>query len=214
VKKKNTSPKAKEDFLKAAENIFAKKGFDGMKVRDVSEAASANLGTLHYYWGSKEALMRELCERRLSPLIEARLSKYNQWDKALDSTLSRQEQLHGLFLCHLSLDAELFQRFYIRVTTEPNVLVRRIVSEIFEGMSDSFLKRVRSVCDHVSDEEFFWLYNGVMGVLLHFQAFTNRTTRLFTGNDEFADLTLGLSQTAMFMARGMAAPQDNMLDEK
>jgi AcrR family transcriptional regulator len=39
-------------------------------MRAISEKAKGNLGTLHYYFGSKEALIKKTLERSLRPPIE------------------------------------------------------------------------------------------------------------------------------------------------
>jgi AcrR family transcriptional regulator len=50
------------DLLKlAARRLFASRGFDGVSVRDIVVAAGQrNSGSLHYYFGSKDELAREL----------------------------------------------------------------------------------------------------------------------------------------------------------
>lgn len=50
------------DLLKlAARRLFAHRGFDGVSVRDIVLAAGQrNSGSLHYYFGTKEELAREL----------------------------------------------------------------------------------------------------------------------------------------------------------
>ncbi len=50
------------DLLKlAARRLFAHRGFDGVSVRDIVDAAGQrNSGSLHYYFGTKEELAREL----------------------------------------------------------------------------------------------------------------------------------------------------------
>jgi AcrR family transcriptional regulator len=50
------------DLLKlAARRLFAHRGLDGVSVRDIVLAAGQrNSGSLHYYFGTKENLAREL----------------------------------------------------------------------------------------------------------------------------------------------------------
>lgn len=57
----------------AATRLFAEKGFDGASVRDIAQRAGVTVGSINYYFGSKEALYRE-CGRRLTQkyLDEAR----------------------------------------------------------------------------------------------------------------------------------------------
>jgi AcrR family transcriptional regulator len=48
----------RERILAAALEVFAERGFDGARTRDIAERAGANLGLLTYYFGDKEALWR------------------------------------------------------------------------------------------------------------------------------------------------------------
>lgn len=67
------SPSTTRDLLKrAARRLFAARGFDGVGVRDIVEAAAQrNSGSLHYYFGTKDVLARELVADG-AKLIDAR----------------------------------------------------------------------------------------------------------------------------------------------
>jgi AcrR family transcriptional regulator len=49
---------ARERILAAALAVFAERGFDGARTREIAERAGANLGLLTYYFGAKQALWR------------------------------------------------------------------------------------------------------------------------------------------------------------
>ena len=51
-------------IISTAENLFAKKGFDGTSVRDIAEEAGVNIAMISYYFGSKDKLMQALFEER------------------------------------------------------------------------------------------------------------------------------------------------------
>jgi AcrR family transcriptional regulator len=46
----------KERILQVAEALFAEKGFEGTRTRDIAERAGVNISTLHFHWKSKEDL--------------------------------------------------------------------------------------------------------------------------------------------------------------
>ena len=50
---------ARERILHAALEVFAERGFDGARTRDIAKRAGANLGLVSYYFGKKERLWRE-----------------------------------------------------------------------------------------------------------------------------------------------------------
>ncbi len=58
----------RERILDAAEKLFAEQGFNGVSTRDITEAAGANSAAMHYHFGSKGGVIRELFERRLGPI--------------------------------------------------------------------------------------------------------------------------------------------------
>lgn len=57
----------------AATSLFAHHGFEGVSVRDIAAKAGVTVGSINYYFGSKDALYQE-CGRRLTQryLEEAR----------------------------------------------------------------------------------------------------------------------------------------------
>ena len=58
----------REDILDAAEDLFARQGFAATSLREVAEVVGANPAMVHYYFGSKEALLRQVVERITEPL--------------------------------------------------------------------------------------------------------------------------------------------------
>ena len=58
AKRTRPEPEAstRERILAAALDVFAERGFDGARVRDIADRAGANLGLLTYYFSDKEQL--------------------------------------------------------------------------------------------------------------------------------------------------------------
>lgn len=59
-----------ERILAAALEVFAERGFEGARVRDIAERAGANLGLLTYYFGDKEQLWKAAVTRAFAELGE------------------------------------------------------------------------------------------------------------------------------------------------
>lgn len=62
------STRMRENILDAAEDLFARQGFAATSLREVAEVVGANPAMVHYYFGSKEALLRQVLERISEPL--------------------------------------------------------------------------------------------------------------------------------------------------
>ena len=62
----------KARILTAAEEIFARRGFEGASTREIAASAGVNISSLHYHWASKEtlyvAVFRNVFERIMAHL--------------------------------------------------------------------------------------------------------------------------------------------------
>lgn len=63
MRKKFTDKQIK--ILDVAEELIAKKGFDGTSVRDISSKANINVAMISYYFGSKEKMLAYLYQYRV-----------------------------------------------------------------------------------------------------------------------------------------------------
>jgi AcrR family transcriptional regulator len=67
-----SQPDTKIRILNAAEQLFAKNGFHNTSMRAITSEADVNLAAANYHFGSKEALLQAVFERRLLPLNQER----------------------------------------------------------------------------------------------------------------------------------------------
>lgn len=61
-----SQPATKERILQVAEELFAQKGFEGTRTRDIAEQAGINISTLHFHWKSKEDLYAAVYQNLLA----------------------------------------------------------------------------------------------------------------------------------------------------
>src|SRR5262245_39243766 len=65
--------RTRERLLDAAERLFATRGFEATSLRDVTSQAKANIAAVNYHFGSKDALVRAVFERRLGEVNRRRI---------------------------------------------------------------------------------------------------------------------------------------------
>src|ERR1700733_7444255 len=80
VRRKITSKRTgakpgKERILDAAERLFARHGFYGISVRDITEAAEVDVALVNYHFGSKRELFAAVFQRRAEMLNPERLAR-------------------------------------------------------------------------------------------------------------------------------------------
>jgi AcrR family transcriptional regulator len=54
--------KRRRELVLAAFNLIAERGFEGLRTRDVAAEVGVNIATLHYYFPTKESLIRGVVE--------------------------------------------------------------------------------------------------------------------------------------------------------
>lgn len=65
----------RELLIGAAERLFAEHGLDNVSMRQINrEAGQRNTSSIHYYFGSREAVIEAVLERRMSVINEQRLA--------------------------------------------------------------------------------------------------------------------------------------------
>src|ERR1700682_6833679 len=55
----------RQELVQAAFNQIAQHGFEGLRTRDVASEVGVNIATLHYYFPTKEALIRGVLEHAM-----------------------------------------------------------------------------------------------------------------------------------------------------
>jgi AcrR family transcriptional regulator len=88
---------ARERILAAALEVFAERGFDGARTRDIAERAGANLGLLTYYFSGKEQLWQAAVSRAFEELATelAAVTAAARSDAAEDARAQLEELLRG-----------------------------------------------------------------------------------------------------------------------
>jgi AcrR family transcriptional regulator len=84
-------------IIRAAEELFAKNGFDGTSVRDIAQHANVNVAMISYYFGSKEALFESIVTNRMassgmmleSLLIDEKLTPWEKMKTVIDTYVDR-----------------------------------------------------------------------------------------------------------------------------
>jgi AcrR family transcriptional regulator len=76
----------KESILIAAEELFARKGFEGASIREIARKAKINTALIYYYFGDKENLFRATLERTLIEIPRI-------LEDAISTTISAEEGL-------------------------------------------------------------------------------------------------------------------------
>jgi AcrR family transcriptional regulator len=159
----------KERILSAAEVLFARHGFDGASLRQLTAAAGVNLAAVNYHFGSKDRLVEEVFRRRLDELNSRRLKALSRISGDPGTTL---EDVLAAFIkpaLELSHDGSgtLFMRVLARAFAEHDDTLRKFLSENYGHVMRQFTAEFARLLPHLSKEELYWRVDLVTGALTH-----------------------------------------------
>jgi len=121
AKKKGRKPQARSEItrqriLEAAELVFAKRGLQGARIREIAAAAKVNGATIYTYYRSKRLLYEAVLERGVLPLQEL-VVKFSA-----SRGVSEAEQLLRAVIEHLAERPRLSSLIYLEVISEGSYL--------------------------------------------------------------------------------------------
>lgn len=160
----------KERILSAAEDLFARSGFAGASLRQVTASANVNLAAVNYHFGSKENLINELFKRRLDELTAERTKALN---KALATKPVSLESILEAFVApalHLASDrggGQSFVRLLARAFAEQDQRLRRFVSDNYGHVLKEFAKAIHQFVPELQKEDLYWRLDFVSGALTY-----------------------------------------------
>lgn len=197
---------SRDRLLDAAEELFAEIGYAGISVREIAARAKVNLGSIPYYFGTKEKLLKEVLLRRVLPIKAERERLLNV---VLDNPKPTVESLLYAVLApafRSSCEQSVYRKLAGRLATDPTPEVRKVMDEIYNPRTLIFPKALRSVCPQVDIEEFYWRLMCVYGSMFYVQADTGRMQAVAGPNFDTSDPDLALKYVIPFLAAGLRAP--------
>ena len=203
-------PGTKELILDAAESLFSEKGVDGVSLRMLTREAGVNLAAVHYHFGSKEAVVKEVFLRRIRPLNRERLAMLDDVERRADHQL---EDILAALLApaiRLARDPERGRRFLrlcARFYTEPAACLENSVELEFAEVIRRFEAALAAALPQLARPDLRRRMHFTIGVLVHTMLDSGRTIRRNRGACDPWDTDETLDSILQYVAAGMRAPE-------
>jgi AcrR family transcriptional regulator len=155
--------------MEAAEELFAAHGYDATSVRDITDAADANLAAIHYHFGSKEALLRELTDSIVAPLNARRRELLDQLppQPTLDQVLDAFIRPDVETLRRLEERKPTMARFLGRIYGDGTPWIQEMAVDQFSGIARALFPTLASTLPHLSEEEIAWRLRQVVAMVIN-----------------------------------------------
>lgn len=199
----------KQRIIDVAARLFAERGFENVSLRDITQAAGANIAAVNYHFGSKVGLLAQVFDHHAEPINRRRaelLDRYAERCKTdppdiamllealLAPTLQAAETSEG---------GEYFRMMMGQMSSSPNPDVRRILFGTFDHIAERFTGLLEEACPDLSREEFFWRLTCFYGAMMYAQADNGRISSLAGSDFDSGDMNDALRYMIPFLAAGM-----------
>jgi AcrR family transcriptional regulator len=141
----------RDRIMKAAERLFAERGYDGTSIRAIVARAHVNQAAINYHFEGKDGLYREVLRAAFRGLTEDQLAHAGE-----ASAMSREEALATFVRRQLRPllardEASRHIRIFNWETVRPTPVFRKLISEEatpFMGVATDLVRRFLPDADH------------------------------------------------------------------
>jgi AcrR family transcriptional regulator len=169
--------KTRNDIIRAAEMLFAQKGFRAMTLRDVTHKAQVNLAAVNYHFGSKKELVLAVIRNRFEPINCERIRRLDELTAAHAPSPIPVDAIFAALICPLFESAsskndseQTLIQMIARAITEPANFLRTLHDEFFTELSIRFMTELRrsrpQLPEEVHQYRFFLAISTMIGTII------------------------------------------------
>ena len=201
----------KERILDAAEELFAQRGFYGVSLRDITQAARVDVALVGYHFGSKRELFTAVFERRAEVLNRERTERLEAVRQAALPGAPALEAIINAFTAPLLERAarggtgwKSYFALIAYVNNSPE-FGPEMMTRHFDPLASRFIGAIREALPRCPPREIYWGYQFLTGALTLTFAETGRIDQLSGGLCRAMDLDSVHERLAPYMAAGLRA---------
>jgi AcrR family transcriptional regulator len=211
------SPKrdTKTRILDAAEILFAENGFKETSIHRLARKAGVNQAAVNYHFGSKDALVEKVIERRLCMISQRRMEKLQQIKTETQQQGCRPD-VPALLRAYIEPALTLMEktsgeRYFLlivgRALAEPDEVIRNIFIRQFEPSFLLLAELMQRALPDVSESVLRWRLHFAIGSLSHVMRLCGSQWPVEDLKPPASDTETIVKLLITFLTEGMAAPE-------
>ncbi len=200
-------------LLDVAEQLFAQRGIDATSLRAITAAAGANLASVNYHFGSKDALFREVVARRIGPVNAERLRLLDEAQRKANGNPSLESVLSAFLAPALHLQSQRPQEgkntmhLMGRLYSDPRAdELKKLLYGEFKEVFQRFTPALKRAAPDLEHDEIIWRFFFVVGAMAHLMSAGDVLDHASNGLCNLEDVEANLSRLVAFSAAGFRAP--------
>ena len=202
----------KARLLRTTETLFASKGVAGVTMRGVAEKAQTNLASVHYHFGSKEAMVLEMIQSKIEPINSKRRKRLDEAKvKFADKPLPNIEIFRALIhpvgeevekqITNQNGIIEIISRSF----TEPGEFLDKIQKRFFGELSQVFMTELKKSNPNANEEDLYWNYHLAVSSMLGTLAQHRRMIDFSVGKYNQNAVSAMIDRLIIFVSNGFEA---------
>ncbi len=209
VEEKPRKSDARKRVIEAAEELFAKHGFDAVSIRDITKHCGANVAAINYHFGGRDNLVAEVMMRYIEPINDERLARLESARQRWGGKAVPLEELIEAFVRPLvtrvkksELSERLFYKLCGRVFSEHIDSLPKQVEAHFEPLLKEFYKEFAHALPEINREELVWRFHFMVGGMIYLMSHQDLLQRMSQGDAGVPSMNVSISRFVRFAAAG------------
>jgi AcrR family transcriptional regulator len=189
-----------EEVICCAQALFAERGYEAISLREIAQFAQVGLGTINFYFGSKESLFSAVVVRTVREINAHRMAILSQCEqKHPDGTPKLHQVLRAVIwpIVSRAASSDLMERsvpHLIRWALVGPPAVEATLRREFDKVSERLLSAILLACPGISRENAVWGFSATIAILYSRQVLDDRYAH-------FLDRTITSARTETAHAR-------------
>ncbi|MEZ5995621.1 MAG: TetR/AcrR family transcriptional regulator [Hyphomonadaceae bacterium] len=193
--------------MDVAEELFARRGYEGVSTRAVAREAAATPAMIHYYFNSKRELFDAVFERRAAVLNRERMAALD----AYQAEAAGETTIEGAIAAFLHpvlaklLSGEPGWRNYLELVAQvgnKHEWGGEVMTRSFDPVIERLIHLIGVAMPGATEQDLFWAYHFLSGALLLTLSETDRIDRLSRGLCRSTDIAAIEPRLVQFAAAG------------
>ncbi len=201
----------KSALLDCAERLFLAKGFEAVSVREITDAAGANVAAVNYHFSSKTELYRACLKRRLGQVAQRRIALIERISSqgshaTLNEIISVYVRDSFEEILRSPDGSRLLQTIYQEMSPA-GVASDLVTSELIAPIHQALLRAIRQASPELPDKHISRCISSLSGQILHFLRFRDTIRQFLSSGSETAYIDEITQHITEFSLRGIGSMQ-------
>jgi AcrR family transcriptional regulator len=209
-RRKNGRNDTSDRLLDAAEEVFARSGYDAASIRTITKVARVQLALAHYHFKSKEQLFRQVLTRRDDELRSRRLAmlqKFKDQANGEPVPVSHIVEAFAEPAFYLSIHGGAGWKNYMKLNAQISIAEKYVamVGDIYDPTATVFLREIRHSLPNATAASITWGYLFAVAAIAVALSESGRIELLSKNKLRSSQLAQGYAHAKVMISAGLQA---------